>query len=161
MAAQTVRSEQGGAEGAADTVVRTASGWRVRTGEEVPDLLNAMVLADLLMAEEGGAPSPSGPPPRASEAASEAERLRVTVAQLEHALQTRVIVEQAIGVLAERHRLTPRAAFERLRTAARSRGRKVADLARDTVASCSNPLTALPAELAGPNTAVQAPQARR
>jgi AmiR/NasT family two-component response regulator len=71
------------------------------------------------------------------------------VTQLEHALTARVLVEQAIGVLAERQRLTPRAAFERLRKAARSRGKKVHDLARMVVASANDPAVPLPPELAG------------
>lgn len=79
--------------------------------------------------------------------AGEAERLAVTVSQLEHALASRVRVEQAIGVLAERHRLRPRDAFDLLRRAARSRGRRVTDIAQDVVASASNPLIRLPEEL--------------
>jgi hypothetical protein len=77
----------------------------------------------------------------------EAERLAVTVAQLEHALASRVRVEQAIGVLAERYRLHPREAFDLLRGAARSRGSRVTDLAQDVVASAANPLLRLPDEL--------------
>jgi len=72
------------------------------------------------------------------------------VSQLEHALLARVRVEQAIGVLAERHRIKPRQAFEQLRTAARNRGRKVIDIASDVVASASNPLLQLPEELSRP-----------
>ena len=82
--------------------------------------------------------------------AGEAGKLRATVSQLEHALQARVRVEQAIGVLAERHRIKPRQAFEQLRTAARNRGRKVIDIASDVVASASNPLLQLPEELSRP-----------
>jgi ANTAR domain len=77
----------------------------------------------------------------------EAERLAVTVAQLEHALAARVRVEQAIGVLAERHRLRPREAFDLLRKASRSRGARVAELAQDVVSSTANPLLRLPEEL--------------
>jgi hypothetical protein len=128
-------------------VDRTPCGWRV-AGEEMPDLLNAMVLADLLLAEQGDDPVRGAPPARAPEGASEEQRLRATVAQLEHALHNRVVVEQAIGVLAERRRIGPREAFEHLRSAARRRGRKVTDLARSVVRSCPNPLVPLPAELA-------------
>ncbi|WP_017556720.1 ANTAR domain-containing protein [Nocardiopsis baichengensis] len=143
----------------AGVIRRTPGGWSVQ-GEEVPDLVNAMVLADILGAEEqGAAPAPPAPP-RASDDATEVERLRITVAQLEHALQTRVVVEQAIGVLAERHRLAPREAFERLRSAARSRGRKVAELSRDVVSSCTNPLTPLPGELASAGSAAEAGNGR-
>jgi hypothetical protein len=80
--------------------------------------------------------------------ADEASRLAVTVAQLEHALASRVRVEQAIGVLAERHRLRPREAFDLLRGAARSRGRRITEMAQDVVASTANPLLRLPDELA-------------
>ncbi|ASU82713.1 antitermination regulator [Nocardiopsis gilva YIM 90087] len=134
-------------------IQRTPTGWRVHDGEELPDLLNAMVLADLLVAEAGGAVSAGTAPPRAVENGSEVERLRLTVAQLQHALHTRVVVEQAIGVLSERHQVAPRQAFERLRSAARSRGRKVADLAREVVQSSTNPLIPLPAELAAKGAA--------
>jgi AmiR/NasT family two-component response regulator len=93
----------------------------------------------------------TGPPggrPAAVSEEDEAARLAVTVAQLEHALAARVRVEQAIGVLAERHRLRPRQAFGRLRNAARSAGRRVIEVAEDVVDSASNPLLPLPAELA-------------
>jgi hypothetical protein len=79
--------------------------------------------------------------------ADEAARLAVTVAQLEHALAARVRVEQAIGVLAERHRLRPREAFDLLRKASRARGARVTDLAQDVVESTANPLLRLPDEL--------------
>ena len=72
----------------------------------------------------------------------------MTVAQLEHALSARVRVEQAIGVLAERHRLRPRQAFDLLRNVARSRGEKVTGIAEAVVDSTSNPLLPLPEELA-------------
>ncbi|GAA4894004.1 ANTAR domain-containing protein [Streptomonospora salina] len=143
--------------GAPGVVERTPAGWRVHTGEELGDLLNAMVLADLLAAEHRGpgpAPAPSAPP-RASGDEDESARLRLTVAQLEHALNTRVVTEQAIGVLAERHGMTPRKAFELLRSTARSRGRKVADMAREVVSSSTNPLTALPGELAAEGAAAR------
>src|SRR5580692_11394804 len=80
--------------------------------------------------------------------AAEVARLAVTVAQLEHALAARVRVEQSIGVLAERHRLAPRQAFDLLRQAARSRGQKVVEIAEMVVSSASNPLLPLPEELA-------------
>ena len=138
-----------GAE-AEPVVRRTRDGWRVG-GDEVPDLTSAMILADQLAAEQGG---PDGlaavrKPPSES-LAGEAGKLRATVSQLEHALLARVRVEQAIGVLAERHRIKPRQAFEQLRTAARNRGRKVIDIASDVVASASNPLLQLPEELSRP-----------
>jgi hypothetical protein len=133
-------------------VRRTKDGWRVGS-ENLPDLTCAMVLADLLAAENGTAQLPLAKPSSQSALASEAGRLRATVSQLEHALATRIRVEQAIGVLAERHRIKPRQAFEQLRDAARSRGRKVIDIAGDVVASATNPLLQLPDELSRPRSA--------
>jgi hypothetical protein len=137
---------------AGTAVYRTASGWRVGE-EELPDLVNAMALADLLAGERTLPASP----PVAGTAADGPEtgdpdtaKLKLTVAQLEHALANRVRVEQAIGTLAERHRLPPRRAFELLRGAARSRGRRVHDLAGEVVQSVTNPLLPLPEELARP-----------
>ena len=112
-----------------------------------------MVLADLMAADLGvpdrppAAPEAAGAPADGS-ASDEVARLAVTVAQLEHALAARVRVEQSIGVLAERHRLAPRQAFDLLRKAARSRGQKVVELAGDVVDSAANPLLPLPEELA-------------
>jgi AmiR/NasT family two-component response regulator len=45
-------------------------------------------------------------------------------AQLEHALQSRIVIEQAKGILAERLRLSLAEAFEVLRGASRSNGLK-------------------------------------
>jgi hypothetical protein len=135
-------------DAAGDGVVvrRSGAGWQVGP-EQTPDLTSAMVLADLL-AEDLRAPDrPPAEPPEVSEA-GEAARLAVTVAQLEHALTARVRVEQSIGVLAERHRLSPRQAFDLLRRAARSRGQKVIEIAEAVVDSASNPLLPLPEELA-------------
>src|SRR6202046_4951499 len=133
-------------------VRRTADGWRVGD-DELPDLTCAMVLADLLAAElptdiQPAVPAAAAQPARDEPVAEEARRLRTTIGQLEHALTARARIEQAIGVLAERHRIRPRQAFEQLRTAARSRGRRVIDIASDVVASATNPLLQLPEELA-------------
>jgi hypothetical protein len=140
-------------------VRRTRDGWRVGD-DELPDLTCAMVLADLLAAELPTATQPAvsaeGSQPVARQARAhrelpmeeEAHRLRTTVGQLEHALTARIRIEQAIGVLAERHRIRPRQAFEQLRSAARNRGRRVIDIASDVVASATNPLLQLPEELA-------------
>jgi len=140
-------------------VRRTKDGWRVGS-DDLPDLTCAMILADLLAAESGMPEAPPAKPP-CEPAVSETGRLRATVGQLEHALATRIRVEQAIGVLAERHRIKPRQAFEQLREAARSRGRKVIDIAGDVVASATNPLLQLPDELSrprsGPRRAAQQP----
>jgi len=149
---------EGGPEPDGIVVRRSGRGWRVGA-EQTADLTSAMVLADLLAADLGAPPPPAGSR-RAAVAAEkgaagegEAARLAVTVAQLEHALAARVRVEQAIGVLAERHRLRPREAFDRLRSVARSGGRRVIEVAEDVVDSASNPLLPLPAELARPQPA--------
>jgi hypothetical protein len=132
---------------------RTATGWRVGD-EEVSDLTSAMVLADLLAAD---LPAQAVPNVASQVAAGLADgeppdprRLEQTVAQLEHALTARVRVEQAIGVLAERHRLRPRQAFELLRSVARARGRRVLEIATEVVDSATNPLLRIPEELAKP-----------
>jgi hypothetical protein len=131
---------------------RTAGGWRVEApGQDdidpyAEDLLEAMVLADLLAGEL----KPGPRPPRPTGALGSDEQLRLSVRQLEHALAARVRIEQAIGVLAERWRTTPRDAFERLRRVARSLGRKVHDLGGDVIASVTDPTVALPAELIPP-----------
>jgi ANTAR domain len=156
-----------------DVVVRKADhGWVVG-GENVSDLTSAMVLADLFAADQAanddtgqleavdrnGAPGrpprqrtpgrhSAGPDKNSRGEADEAEQLAVTVAQLEHALASRVRVEQAIGVLAERYRIRPREAFDLLRGAARSRGARITEIAQDVVASAANPLLRLPEELA-------------
>jgi hypothetical protein len=141
--ARVIEAHVTGAE-TAQVIRRTANGWQVG-GDEEQDLTSAMVLADLL----AGDLTAAGRPPRASETGDELERLRAAVSQLEHALAARVVVEQAIGVLSERQHLAPRAAFERLRKAARSRGRKVHELAKQVVASSTDPSVPLPPELAG------------
>lgn len=174
---------------------RSGQGWRV-DDEELPDLISAIVLADLLAPELRGATPPAGDPPAlaagdppalavdgphsvsvgdspradhppragrspspavsdgqgavAGDAAAEAVRLRVTVAQLEHALAARVRVEQAIGIVSERRRVPARQAFELLRTAARAEGTRLAELAARVVDSAVNPLLPLPEELARP-----------
>jgi hypothetical protein len=130
-------------------VRRSEQGWQVGD-EQAADLTSAMVLADLLAAELGSPAPPPASPPRSEPVSEEGEaaRLAVTVAQLEHALTARVRVEQAIGVLAERHRLRPRQAFDLLRNVARSGGRRVIEIAETVVDSTSNPLLTLPEELA-------------
>jgi hypothetical protein len=150
---QQIPADEVCAEISVDAVVRrTKDGWRVG-GDEVSDLTSAMVLADLLAAEQGEQDGRAVAKPRVEQQPGETGKLRATVTQLEHALLARVRVEQAIGVLAERHRIKPRQAFEQLRKAARNRGRKVIDIASDVVASASNPLLQLPEELSRPRSA--------
>jgi hypothetical protein len=151
LSGETTPGAAGDASAAGVVVRRSEQGWQVGD-EQAADLTSAMVLADLLAADLGTpAPPPAGPPrSQAISEEGEAARLAVTVAQLEHALAARVRVEQAIGVLAERHRLRPRQAFDLLRRVARSGGRRVIDVAETVVDSASNPLLPLPGELARP-----------
>ena len=60
-------------------------------------------------------------------------------AQLETALETRIVIEQAKGMLAERLRVSPDEAFEALRRAARSNRVKLHALAAAVVASRETP----------------------
>jgi hypothetical protein len=141
-----VISAQLGPLAAEKVVIRRSpeGGWEVE-GDRTEDLTSAMVLADLLAGEVAPAARPAKP----DEPLDELAQLRLSVKQLEHALAARVVVEQAIGVLTERQGSSPRDAFERLRKVARSRGRKVHELAREVVASASDHAVPLPPELAG------------
>ena len=53
--------------------------------------------------------------------------------QLQRALDSRIIIEQAKGILAERNRTSPAEAFDRLRKHARSTNTRVHDVARQIV----------------------------
>lgn len=145
-------------------LTRTPGGWVVRsvTGSDaVGDVVEGMSLADLIAEEYGllpepdrsarrsarGAGAPTGGAPEVDETALRIAALERTVTQLEHALAARVATERAIGVLAERHGVSVRAAFEVLRRDARSQGEPVADLARavlDTLAVDAPPAAAAP-----------------
>ncbi|HVE62257.1 MAG TPA: GAF and ANTAR domain-containing protein [Mycobacteriales bacterium] len=131
-------------EQGAVSVRRTPHGWAVGDTEHESSLTSAMVLADLLADDL----ALTGRPERTAGELSEVERLRASVVQLEHALAARVVVEQAIGVLAERVSAPPREAFEILRKVARRGGTRVHDLARQVVQSVTDPTTELPPELA-------------
>jgi hypothetical protein len=144
--AKVVGAHLGPLAGENVVIRRTPHGWEVAGDPDTVnnDLTSAMVLADLIAAEL----DPGARPPRPTGELDEVAQLRLSVSQLEHALTARVTVEQAIGVLAERQHVTSRVAFERLRKAARSRGRKVHDLSREVVASVNDRSVPLPPELA-------------
>jgi hypothetical protein len=127
-------------------LTRTGRGWTVVSAAgavPVGDLVEGLSLADLVAEEFGELPEPdrtarrsargTGGAPDEADADPRLAALERTVAQLEHALAARVSTERAIGVLAERHGTSPRAAFEVLRTSARSSGRPVVDLAREVL----------------------------
>jgi hypothetical protein len=59
--------------------------------------------------------------------------------QLERALESRIVIEQAKGVLAERLRITPDRAFELLRRAARTNQLNLRGLAQEVVESRITP----------------------
>jgi GAF domain-containing protein len=63
--------------------------------------------------------------------ATDARHNAEMVTQLQRALTSRVVVDQAVGVLMERGGLDASAAFERLRRRARSSGRRVVDIAQE------------------------------
>ena len=62
---------------------------------------------------------------------SEAQRLNE---QLNHALNSRIVIEQAKGMIAERLNLDMSQAFDRLRNHARGNNLRLADAATDVVA---------------------------
>jgi AmiR/NasT family two-component response regulator len=67
------------------------------------------------------------------------EQLRTHNAQLEQALASRVVIEQAKGILAERYALDMAAAFELLRRAARTNRVRIHELASSVVTSPRTP----------------------
>ena len=60
--------------------------------------------------------------------------------QLEHALQSRILIEQAKGILAERFSRTPDEAFELLRRGARNHRVRVHELAARVIAEPETPV---------------------
>jgi ANTAR domain len=129
-------------------LTRTLRGWTVSSPagiENAGDLVEGLSLADLVAEEFGALIEPDRTARRSARGAGGAAaeqldpaqariaELERTVAQLEHALAARVSTERAIGVLAERHGTSARAAFESLRRDARSQGRPVAELAREVL----------------------------
>jgi hypothetical protein len=74
-----------------------------------------------------------------SELAAMVEALTERNLQLERALQSRIVIEQAKGVLGERLTLAPDDAFEILRRAARSQRLRIHILAAEVVTSRETP----------------------
>ena len=68
------------------------------------------------------------------------EELRTHNAQLTQALESRIVIEQAKGILAERYSLSVDAAFDLLRRSARSNRVRLHDLAQRVVDDDSTPL---------------------
>jgi len=84
-------------------------------------------------AADGAAASPSSALVALVELLTERNR------QLERALESRIVIEQAKGVLAERLGVEPNQAFEILRRAARSQRRRIHLLAAEVVESRETP----------------------
>lgn len=59
--------------------------------------------------------------------------------QLQTALDSRIVIEQAKGILAQRESITPTEAFEKMRRDARSQRRKLHDLAAEVVSTTEQP----------------------
>ncbi len=64
--------------------------------------------------------------------------------QLETALTSRIVIEQAKGMLAERSQIPADEAFSLLRTYARNHNLRLADVARSTIDGSLNPFTVAP-----------------
>src|SRR5437870_12976933 len=74
-----------------------------------------------------------------TDTSTEVTELRERVAQLQTALETRIVVEQAKGILAERFKLTVDDGFLLLRYAARSSRRNLHDLAAEVITTGATP----------------------
>jgi ANTAR domain-containing protein len=157
------------------SLTRTPRGWAVTSPagvEDAADLVEGLSLADLVAEELGALVEPDrsarrsarGPSGTAEDAADPVDarvaELERTVAQLEHALAARVSTERAIGILAERHSISARAAFESLRGDARSQGRPVAQLAREVLDSLSGESAPSADQPAADGRPLPAPRAR-
>lgn len=66
--------------------------------------------------------------------ALQAERYSLLAEQLQHALDNRVLIERAVGVIMGRDSVDAVVAFNQIRRAARSSGRKAADIAAEVLA---------------------------
>jgi hypothetical protein len=76
------------------------------------------------------------------------ESLTERNAQLERALESRIVIEQAKGVLIERLAVPPDQAFEILRRASRTQRRRIHLLAAEVVESRETPVVILAAAVA-------------
>lgn len=86
------------------------SAQQLRTGQLLADMASGYILSNQAMHES-----------------------RTLADQLQRALDSRIVIEQAKGVLAERHGIDPDAAFERLRSRSRSTHMRIHELARKIV----------------------------
>jgi len=91
-------------------------------GQDTPDVAAMALAVSLADAAEAGLVL-----------AAELRQQRTAVTQLQHALNSRIVIEQAKGILAERWKVGPDDAFDALRQHARAGQRALADDARDII----------------------------
>ncbi|HEU5278069.1 MAG TPA: ANTAR domain-containing protein [Gaiellaceae bacterium] len=82
--------------------------------------------------------------PTRGEASDPTEFLLERTIQLQTALESRVVIEQAKGILAAREAISPDEAFDKLRREARSKRMKLRDLAAELIAAVSRPIERVP-----------------
>lgn len=73
-------------------------------------------------------------------------RMEILTEQLQTALTSRVIIEQAKGALAQYAQIPAAQAFEWIRRYARSHDRRLADVARDIAEQTLHPRTVVPTD---------------
>src|SRR5262249_19074520 len=91
-------------------------------GQKAPDAAAMMLAVSLADAADAGLVL-----------AAELHQQRAAVSQLQHALSSRIVIEQAKGILSERWKVGPDDAFDALRQHARASQRALADDARDII----------------------------
>ena len=124
--------------------VGQASAEGFRAAHAVPLLLRGDVVGGLNLFRERPGPLPDSDQRIALHLATSAavgithrralRKVESVNCELRHALESRIVIEQAKGFLAERHHLAVAVAFDRLRSHARSTGRPLTDVARDVTA---------------------------
>ncbi|CAM5390263.1 hypothetical protein SALBM135S_08052 [Streptomyces alboniger] len=94
---------------------------------------------DLCWRPTGTWPGPwrTPPPSPCSSRPTASTQHRTVRAQLESALKTRSVIEQAKGFLTARHESDPDTSFRRLRAHARRNHLRLADLSRDIVSGAT------------------------
>ncbi|MFL6066928.1 MAG: ANTAR domain-containing protein [Gaiellaceae bacterium] len=147
-------------------ILARATRFVLLPGHEIPEHERVVERRDGYVVAERAAPSatrsrarrrahgtpPSAPaPPPVDRLLADLEDAKMRIEQLEFALQSRIAIEQAKGVLAERFGWSVDTAFEVLRSAARSVRVNIHQLARDIVPGepMPQPITAAVARDAG------------
>jgi ANTAR domain len=153
-------------KGAYEAVRASASRFVLLPGHEIPahervvERRDGYVVAERVAPAAGrsraGRPARQAPagdeaPPPVDQLLADLEHAKMRIEQLEFALQSRIAIEQAKGVLAERFGWSIDTAFEVLRTAARSMRMNIHRLAREVAPGepTPQPITAALARGAG------------